>query len=265
MAGSEAGGGGADRAVDRAVCVADLHLHTTASDGTLSPQALVNELLLRQMMEEPRLRVVAVTDHDTVDGALAAIAFLQAHHPGVELEVLVGAEVTSADGHILGLGLHSDVPKGMSAEETIDAIHEQGAIAIAAHPFAWFPFLKGLKGIKLQIRHPVVGAKLDAVEVCNANPTEVLNNHLARLVNRAGLRRPEVGGSDAHFQSAVGQAFTLFPGRTAADLLRAIAEGTTRAGGGVYGARAVWHYARDRAAWKRFCLADPVHRLHHAW
>ena len=48
------------------VSLADLHMHTTASDGTLSPQALVNEVLLRQMlMPEPKLRVIAVTDHDS--------------------------------------------------------------------------------------------------------------------------------------------------------------------------------------------------------
>jgi len=241
--------------------VADLHLHTTASDGTLSPQALVNELLIRQGRDEPRLRVVAVTDHDTIGGALIAIDFLKTHHADAPMEIIVGAEISSADGHILALGVRGDVPKGLSAEETIDAIHEQGGLAVAAHPFAWVPLMKGLRGIRRQIRHPVVGMKLDAVEVRNANPTEALNNHFTRLVNRRGLRRPEVGGSDAHFVSAVGRAFTLFPGRTAADLLRAITDGTTCAGGGVYGPLAVWHYLRDRVAWRRFCEADPVHRM----
>jgi hypothetical protein len=74
-----------------------------------------------------------------------------------------------------------------------------------------------------------------------------------------------VGGSDSHFQSAVGRAFTVFPGRSASDLLAAVRAGTTRAGGSVYGPVAVWRYARDRVAWKRFCLRDPERRVRHDW
>jgi len=246
--------------------LADLHMHTTASDGTMSPQALVNEVLLLQAaMPEPKLRVVAVTDHDTLAGAFTAIDYLRCEHADADLEIVPGAEVTSADGHILALDVREEIPRGLSARETIEAIHARGGLAVAAHPFAWFPFLKGLKGIKLQIRDAVVGPLLDAVEVRNANPTETLNNHLARWVNRRSLHRPEVGGSDSHFQSAVARAFTIFPGRTAADLLAAVRAGTTRAGGGVYGPLAVWRYAKDRLAWKRFCEQDPIHRVHHDW
>jgi hypothetical protein len=85
----------------------------------------------------------------------------------------------------------------LSAAATIDAIHEQGGLAIAAHPYAYFPFIKELKGIKGLIADPVVGRAVNAVEVCNANPTEALNNHFTRWVNRRHLRRPEVGGATA--------------------------------------------------------------------
>jgi predicted metal-dependent phosphoesterase TrpH len=246
--------------------LADLHMHTTASDGTMSPQALVNEVLLQQAgMAEPRLRVIAVTDHDTLAGAVTAIDYLRSEHEDADLEILPGVEVTSADGHILALGVHEEIPMGLPARDTIDAIHARGGLAVAAHPFAWFPFLKGLKGIRMQIRDPAVGPLLDAVEIRNANPTETLNNHLAEWVNRCSLGRPEVGGSDSHFQSAVGRAFTVFPGRSASDLLAAVRAGTTRAGGSVYGPVAVWRYARGRVAWKRFCLRDPERRVRHDW
>jgi len=246
--------------------VADLHMHTTASDGTLSPQALVNAVLAMQMqMTGPVLRVIAVTDHDTLAGAWTATEYLQAYHSDAELEIIPGSEVTSADGHILALNIHKDVARGMSAAATIDAIHEQGGLAIAAHPYAYFPLLKGLKGIKNLIADPAVGGSLDAVEVCNANPTEFLNNRYTRWVNRRGLRRPEVGGSDSHFLSAVAHAATIFPGRSAADLKNAIRDGTTRPVGRVYGPFAIAEYLRDRMGWKRFCLMDPLVRVKHDW
>jgi predicted metal-dependent phosphoesterase TrpH len=246
--------------------LADLHMHTTASDGTLSPQALINEVLLQQMrMDEPRLRVIAVTDHDTLDGALTARRYLESEHGDADLEVICGSEISSAQGHIVALDIRRDIPKGLPAEETIRAIHEQGGLAIAAHPFAYLPFLKGLKGIKGLIADPRVGGEVDAVEVRNANPTETLNNHFTQWLNRRRLRRPEVGSSDSHFRSAVAKATTRFPGRTADDLRRAIREGTTSAMGAVYGPLSLWEYVRDRVAWKAFCQNDPIHRVYHEW
>jgi predicted metal-dependent phosphoesterase TrpH len=251
------------------ISLADLHMHTTASDGTLSPQALVNAVLLYQHnMMEPVLRVIAVTDHDTLAGAWTALEFRNALHAEADLEIIPGAEISSADGHIIALNIRKNIAKRLSAAATIDAIHDQGGLAIAAHPYAYIPFikkLKKLKGVKGLIADPVVGRALDAIEVCNANPTEVLNNHFARWVNRSHLKRPEVGGSDSHFLSAVARAGTVFPGRTADDLMRAIREGTTRAVGSVYGPLSLYQYARDRLAWKQFCQEDPIVRVFHDW
>ena len=245
---------------------ADLHMHTTASDGILSPQALVNAVLVLQMqMPEPKLRVIAVTDHDTLAGAWTAIEYQQAFHPEAELEIIPGAEISSADGHIVALDIQTDIPKGMGALATIDAIHEQGGLAIAAHPFSYLPFLKAFKGMRGLIADPQVGAAADAIEVLNGNPTEILNNRFTRWINRRNLRRPEVGASDSHFLSAVARATTVFPGRSAQDLRRAIGEGTSRPWGGVYGPYALYEYFHDRLAWRRFCQQDPLVRVFHAW
>jgi predicted metal-dependent phosphoesterase TrpH len=247
--------------------LADLHMHTTASDGTLSPQALVNAVLVHQLQtkSEPSLRVIAVTDHDTLAGAWTALEYQRSMHAEADLEIIAGAEISSADGHIVALNINKLVRKGMSAAATIAAIHEQGGLAIAAHPYAYLPFIKGLKGIKGLIADPCVGGAVDAVEVRNANPTETFNNYFTQWVNRRHLRRPEVGGSDSHFLSAVARAATLFPGRSAADLLQAIRAGTTRPVGAVYGLFSLYQYARDRLAWKHFCGADPIVRVFHAW
>ena len=94
------------RAVGRPSGRADLHCHTHYSDGSDSPAAVVAEARRR------RLDVLAVTDHDTLDGALPAVDI--ARRPGVitGLEIVVGEEVTSLDGHILGLFLKRPVAPG---------------------------------------------------------------------------------------------------------------------------------------------------------
>jgi hypothetical protein len=106
--------------------MADIHVHTTCSDGRPTPEQLAAHLA------RGRLSVVAVTDHDTIDGALRVEDALAGAGP----EIVIGTEVTSADGHVLALFVDRDVPPGRTAEWTIDAIHDQGGLAVAAHPFS---------------------------------------------------------------------------------------------------------------------------------
>src|SRR6266851_2273755 len=109
---------------------ADLHTHTNASDGWPTPSELVDHAARRA-----RLDVIAVTDHDTIEGALRA-----AEHAAKRsrLQVIVGEEVSSRDGHIVGLFLERAVKPGLSAAATVHAIHEQGGIAVAG-AFTEFP------------------------------------------------------------------------------------------------------------------------------
>ncbi len=243
--------------------LADLHMHTTVSDGTMSPQAVVNAVLLLQLTTHPNLRVIAITDHDSRAGAFTAIEYLKTYHEAARLEIIIGAEITSADGHILGLNIGKDIPRQLSAAETVAAIHDSGGLAVAAHPYAYVPFLKGLKGIKGLMADPILGPEIDAIETCNANPTELLNNHLTRWVNRRHLQRPEVGGTDSHFLSAIGRAGTLFPGKSALDLLLAISNGSTQPVGSVYGPIALLEYVLNRCAWAQFCQDDPIRAHFH--
>src|SRR5262249_4286553 len=190
----------------------------TASDGTMSPQALVNAVLVYQhKMKEPLLRVIAITDHDTLAGAWTALEFQRALHAEPDLEIIPGAEISSAEGHIVALNIKKNISKHMSAAATIAAIHDQGGLVIAVHPYAYFPLIKKFKGIRALIADSLVGRAVDAVEIRNANPTEILNNHFTHWINWSHLKRPEVGGSDSHFLSAVARAGTVFPGGTAAD------------------------------------------------
>ncbi len=199
---------------------ADLHLHTNHSDGWPEPRALVD--YVRRATE---LAVIAVTDHDTLEGALRAREHAERRGG---LEVIVGEEVSSRDGHIVGLFLEKPVRPGMSAAATLHAIHEQGGLAFAAHPF--WRTARQVNGRGAVHGVGWLGGELefDAIEVENSTPGFYLFNQMAhRLVEATGV--PELGNSDAHILDAIGRAYTSFPGRTAADLRKAIERGATRA------------------------------------
>jgi hypothetical protein len=215
---------------------ADLHLHTVFSDGADEPEDVVDAARRRG------LDVLAVTDHDTIEGALLAARHAAGHEGGPE--VIIGEEVSSRDGHILGLFLQRLVPRGLSAEETVDLIHAQQGIAIAAHPF-WH---------QEQQRHrwphgvgPELLAKVpfDAVECWNGGltPSMYLANRrasrMARLLGMAGI-----GGSDAHIREAVGLCRTRFEGRSAAALRRALLDGRVSMASARYGPRILLRYLR---------------------
>ena len=212
-----------------------MHVHTTYSDGAAAPEDVLNYYALNS-----EVRVLAITDHDTLDGALRAKEYAE-QHPDLysELDIIVGEEVSSRDGHILGLYLNEWIPPGMSAVETVEAIHRQNGVAIAAHPYtSWMQFM-GLVGVGDLIKE----VPFDAVEVRNSNFTEVFANKKADA-NRSG--KAQIGASDGHFLDAVGLCYTEFPGETAADLRNAIEHRTTIAGGACYGVPTLMRYVMDR-------------------
>jgi predicted metal-dependent phosphoesterase TrpH len=209
-------------------------MHTNASDGWPTPSQLVEHAARRTGLD-----VIAITDHDTIDGARRAAEYAARR---TKLHVIVGEEISSRDGHIIGLCLERRVRPGLSAAATVHAIHEQGGLAIAAHPF-W--------RTQKQVRtgNPVHGVgwlaaelAFDAIEVENATPGFYVFNQLARRLN-LGLGAAEFGGSDAHIVDAIGRAFTEFPGKTPDELRKAIKIGQTRAGRRRYQAVGLMRYA----------------------
>ena len=107
---------------------ADLHVHTVWSDGAQRPEVIVEAAHDRQV------DVVAITDHDEIRGALRARDWAR-EHPELGVDVVVGEEISTLNGHLLGLFLEECVPPGLSALDTISEIHAQGGLAVAAHPF----------------------------------------------------------------------------------------------------------------------------------
>lgn len=168
---------------------ADLHIHTHHSGD--------NHQKLEEIFREVKLRGiggVAICDHNTIRGSLEAV---KSAPKGIL--VLTGIEVTSHDGHILALNVNADVPRGRSAPETVDLIHSQGGIAVAAHPFRMW---SGLGRKVIEANH------FDAIEVMNGRNTRGGNRRSMKLATR--LNKPFTGGSDAHKPESIGEAYTIF-------------------------------------------------------
>ena len=141
--------------------------------------------------------------------------------------MIVGEEVSSRDGHVLGLFLQRRVRPGMSARATVQAIHQQGGVAVAAHPF--WRTERSARGSRVHgVGWDAVELDFDAIEVENSTPGFYLFNQMAHRACDSA-RRTELGNSDAHILDAIGRAYTTFPGRTPAELRLAIEQATTRA------------------------------------
>jgi predicted metal-dependent phosphoesterase TrpH len=199
---------------------ADLHMHTTASDG----QASVEEML-DHITALGDLDVIAITDHDCLDASLWAY-YHQYRYP---FEIIPGVEVTTTEGHVLALWVTEPIPKWRTIRETADAIHAQGGFAVVAHPME--PTIAPHM-LPRYLSHPevLINMGIDAIEVFNAGAITPGNNWLARRVfGKLGL--PLVGCSDAHLPESVGSAITRFQGRTADDLRESLVLGMTAAEG----------------------------------
>lgn len=210
---------------------ADLHIHSDHSDGLATIPEIMEHVATRT-----DLRVIAITDHNTIEGALFAQSLSELY--GVE--VVVGEEISSRSGHIIGLWLQEAVPPGLSAAETVARIQEQGGIAVIAHPFAnraFGPF--GLESVGNAIRE----VAFHALEVYNSSPYLVRANRLAAKAFAGGQGIAATGGSDAHVLEAVGKGYTLFRGTTAADLRKSIENLETRAEAGRGGLSVALRYA----------------------
>jgi predicted metal-dependent phosphoesterase TrpH len=200
---------------------ADTHIHTTYSDGRVTPQELIDFVVA-----ETAMRVIAITDHDTTEGAFVARDYV--FRRDLELEVVVGQEVTTDEGDIVGLFLHSTLPAYRTARRAIEAIHAQGGIAVAVHPFSGWATFGNMSGVGRRL----LELPLDGVEVRNGFPTSFFGNWLTQWFNRRRTQTLcELGGSDSHVPFTVGQPYTYFPGQTSSDLRDAIVRGRTSVGG----------------------------------
>ena len=215
---------------------ADLHMHTDASDGVPTVRELLDHVATNTTLD-----VIAITDHDRIDASQWAYE----HSDEYPFDIILGTEVSSRQGHVLGLWVTSKIPTQLSLAETVQAIHEQGGIAILAHPYH-FQINAVTRGWWHYTRHPerLIEMGLDGLEVHNAGMMIPGENALARCLGHY-LKIAVTGGSDAHTLGAVGSGVTRFKGHYAHDLRKAITQAKTSAEGKSWPLIDYWRYLKN--------------------
>jgi len=204
--------------------LADLHIHSFYSkEESVSKfplwklKRMTIEAILK-MAKKRGLSAIAISDHDNIEASFQAEKL--AKKDGII--IIPAIEVNTKDGHLLAYGVKKNIKPRMSAQATIEEIHRQGGLAVAAHPF----FHKGLSGFySLKRRKAVSLLPIDGLEVVSC-VTSVSSRakKTARILNLT-----EFGGSDAHCLSAIGYGITVFPDSCQAseDYLKVMREGKT--------------------------------------
>jgi predicted metal-dependent phosphoesterase TrpH len=173
----------------------DLHNHTQRSydaHNTLEDYEQAHAVC--------RFDVLAITEHNRIDGAreLAAAA---------SFDVIVGQEVDTNDGELIGLFLNAELERGHPIEETAHAIRAQGGLVYLPHPF----FRLVRNPVSAPARERLAGSRLiDIVEVANGGPfTADANDTARRWAQEHGL--PMAAGSDAHEPGDIGTCVCAVP------------------------------------------------------
>jgi predicted metal-dependent phosphoesterase TrpH len=193
---------------------ADLHIHTIASDGTADVVTILEYAATRGDLD-----VIAITDHERIDAAVAGQAM--ARDRGLAVEVVVGEEVTTLGGHLLALWIDRPIRPYRSLRTTIKAVHDAGGLAIPAHPLVPYPLCAQGRVLRNLLDDADDAVHPDGLETFN--PTALgrpWHDRVVRFADEHELAR--VGNSDAHALDAVGVGWTTFEGRTAAELRSAI-------------------------------------------
>jgi len=197
----------------------DLHIHSKYSfDSLAAPKKIVDLAVKRN------IQCIAIADHGNINGSVEAAEY--AKSKDLPILIIVSEEVKSKSGDILALNIKKSIPDHLPADESIARIHEQGGLAVVAHPFGlWCDFKDNLENYLGQI---------DGCEILNASVFK--GNETARsFAQKNGL--PFTAGSDAHFANHfIGKTWlelplNYSPGLTAGQVIAAIKEKKGAVGG----------------------------------
>jgi predicted metal-dependent phosphoesterase TrpH len=190
---------------------ADFHIHTRFSrDSILSEDKFIRIALERGLTH------VAITNHNNVEGAMAVRDRVAELGLDDRLTVILGEEVSTSDGEVVGVYLSRTIPRGLSADETADAIHEQGGLVSIPHPFD--PF-RGSHIRREPLERLAEAGKIDMVEVFNSRVTFGRHNQeAAEFAARHGI--PGIACSDSHSSFEIAMSFNALPAFATADELR---------------------------------------------
>ena len=195
---------------------ADTHVHCNYSGfnhlGILKfPESVISAETQVDDARRRGLNVLAITDHNDTAGAFIAQKYAKQFD---DIEVIVGDEIMTDQGEVIGLWLTETPKMFMSPEETVDVIHEQGGIAIAPHPFS--VHVDGMQ-------EKIFDVPIEGFEVMNGGHPDRYSNWFAQKIMDAypGKWAP-MAGSDAHSLWTAGCCWTEFPGTTAEEFRQAI-------------------------------------------
>ena len=196
----------------RALAFADFHIHNRFSrDSILSEDKFIRVALERGLTH------VAVTNHNNVEGAIAVRDRAAALGVDERLTVILGEEISTSDGEVVGIFLQRTIPRGLTAERTADEIHAQGGLVSIPHPFDPFRAshirAEPLEGL-------AAAGKIDMIEVFNSRVTFTRHNQqAAEFAARHAI--PGIACSDSHSAFEVAMSFNALPAFETADELRA--------------------------------------------
>jgi len=161
----------------------DLHVHTSRSSDAFTPPDQ-----LHMICRDRGLDGLAITDHNTL-----------AHDLGEDMVILPGIEISSRDGHVIGLGVSETIPRGLSADETIRRIRGQNGVSIIPHPYDLF---------RSSVRPDRLTVRPDAIEVINSS--SFLHSVTWKRARKFAEKEnyPMTAGSDSHIPQTIGRAFT---------------------------------------------------------
>jgi len=171
-----------------------MHTHCEAS-----PDSRTKVAEQARGVRAARIDVICATDHNTIEGALRLREIADG------FRVVIGEEISSRDGEIIGLFLERAVPRDLSGEETIARIHDQGGLVVVPHPFSINRRYHMRRASLDRLR-----THIDALEIFNAREAIFLNNRSAAAYAK---EHDIVGpaGSDAHRAAEIGRASVAMP------------------------------------------------------
>lgn len=209
----------------------DLHTHTIYSKDCLTQTAKLVEQARRVGLQK-----VAVTEHNRLDGALVAKAMA----PDL---VIVGEEIKTTHGEIIAYFVKEEIPRGLSPEEAIARLREQGAVISIPHP------LDSVRGSAMRLANVLtVIDQVDALEVLNARCVLGRDNLAAAALAQVHGKLL-TAGSDAHTPAELGRCYLEMPPfeDNGASFLAALAQAKV---GGVVSP--FWpHFASTYAKWRK--------------
>ncbi len=162
----------------------DLHVHTRCSSDAFTDPDVIARIARKRGLDG-----IAVTEHD-----------LPSSYRSNEILVVPGIEVSSREGHIVALGAYEGVPKGLSADQTIELLRGQNCVIVVPHPYD----ILSPSVDPLRLRN-----RVDGIETVNSSmiPFWFAKRKSEKAARALGVSM--VAGSDSHIPSTIGDSYTL--------------------------------------------------------